>query len=319
MSASTQFRLCAKIVKRSEGKSVVNSAAYVSRSKIIDERVGVVRDYSKKADDVIFSKIYLPENAPENFNNRTELWNTVEKIEKRKDAQLARLIELNVPYKLPEEKMRDLLEKVAQFFTSQNMIADINLHQPSADNDARNYHAHILLSLRSVDENGFGLKNTQWNKRKTLEQWREKCADICASTLQESGHEINEVLQWKHGHLTLKKQREKAIERNDFAFAEACNHKPTKHKGVAIHHLEKKGIKSYVLEAQSENKTATKQKELDSLLDEIIRERYSNIMPSLADRTKPIDAKIKEKFKALIEKDLAKKEIKKERSMDLSL
>lgn len=319
MSGSTQFRFCAKIVKRSEGKSVVNSAAYVSRSKILDERVGIVRDYSKKSNDVIFSKIYLPKNAPKNFNNRTELWNTIEKIEKRKDAQLARLIELNVPYKLPEEKMRYLLEQVAHLFTSKNMIADINLHRPNADNDARNYHAHILLSLRNVDENGFKFKNTEWNKRKTLELWREKCADICAFTLQESGHAINEILQWKYGYLTLKKQREKAIERNDLDFAEACNHEPTKHKGVAIHHLEKKGIKSYVLEAQSENKTATKQKELDILLDELIRERYSNVIPSLADRTKPIDAKIKEKFKYLIEKDLTTKEIKKERSMDLSL
>jgi hypothetical protein len=321
MSNNPQFRLCAKLVKRSEGRSVVNSAAYISREKIFDERVGKVRNFSSKIDDLIFSKIYLPENAPEIFNDRSVLWNTVEHTEKRKDAQLARLIELNLPCELSTEKMIDTLEKIAEIFTSQNMIADVNLHQPNEGNDERNYHAHILLSLRNVDADGFGLKNTEWNKRETLTQWREKCAEICALSLEEIGRECNEVSQWKYGYLTLEKQREKAIERNDLEFAEICNHEPTKHKGVTICYLEKKGIQSYVLEETSlsdtETKMAKKQKELDDLLNKIIRERYQNVIPSLADTSKPIDPVIREKFKAIIEQDLAKKE--KTRSIELSL
>lgn len=82
------------IVSRSKGASVIAKAAYNAR----DEYYVKVHDYSKK-DDLVFSKIFLPEHIPKEFSSREYLWNSVEKIEKSKNSQLAR----NLLFTLPRE------------------------------------------------------------------------------------------------------------------------------------------------------------------------------------------------------------------------
>ncbi|WP_314720849.1 MobA/MobL family protein, partial [Parvimonas micra] len=77
------------IVSRSKGESVIAKAAYNARDKLKDDYYGKTHDYSKK-DDLVFSKIFLPEHIPKEFSNREYLWNEVEKIEKSKNSQLAR-------------------------------------------------------------------------------------------------------------------------------------------------------------------------------------------------------------------------------------
>lgn len=93
----------------------------------------------------------LPSHAPPDFQNRSVLWNSVEKIEKSNNSQLAREIELAIPKELPSEQQIKLVrEYVKDNFVSAGMCADIAIH----DKKDGNPHAHIMLTMRPLNENG---------------------------------------------------------------------------------------------------------------------------------------------------------------------
>lgn len=245
MNDTVSYRCSIKIVKRSAGKSVVNTASYISRERLFDKRLSKTFNYSRNKDDILFSEIYLPDGA--NFpKDREHIWNKVEESEIRKDAQLARLIELNLPYQLSKAEMIETLERyVNSTFIPNRMIIDVNLHKPSNE-EGRNYHAHLLLTLRQVDNDKFeSHKNRDWNKKSFIEKWRKNWALECSKTLMKAGLE-KESKRWEHGHLTLDKQRIYALERDDTEYANICNKKPSKHKGGAILKLNQENISSYV-------------------------------------------------------------------------
>ena len=245
MNDTVGYRCSIKIVKRSAGKSVVNTASYISRERLFDTRLSKTFNYSRDQDDILFSEIYLPDGA--NFPRDRELiWNKVEASEIRKDAQLARLIELNLPHQLSKADMIETLERyVKSTFIPNGMIVDVNLHKPSNEK-GKNYHAHLLLTLRQVDKDTFqSKKNRDWNKKSFIEKWRKNWALECSKTLIKAGLE-KESKRWEHGHLTLDKQRIYALERDDIEYADICNKKPSKHKGGAILKLNEKNISSYV-------------------------------------------------------------------------
>lgn len=81
-----------KIISRGKGKSAVAAAAYRAGEKILNQYDGIEHDYTRKG-GVVYTEILLPENAPPEYADRATLWNAVEKIEKAKNAQLAREIE----------------------------------------------------------------------------------------------------------------------------------------------------------------------------------------------------------------------------------
>jgi hypothetical protein len=83
------YHFSAKVIGRSSGCSAVAAAAYRSATTLLDYREARTHDFSHKA-DVVHSEILLPGGAPERWVNRAVLWNEVEAVEKRKDAQLAR-------------------------------------------------------------------------------------------------------------------------------------------------------------------------------------------------------------------------------------
>jgi hypothetical protein len=90
------YHFSAQIISRANGRSAVACAAYRSASRLHDERLGRDHDFTHKA-GVVHSEIMLPEGAPERMGDREALWNEVERIEKRKDAQLSREIEFAIP------------------------------------------------------------------------------------------------------------------------------------------------------------------------------------------------------------------------------
>lgn len=245
MNDTVGYRCSIKIVKRSAGKSVVNTACYISRERLFDKRLLKTFNYSRNKDDVLFSEIYLPDDA--NLpKDREYIWNKVEESEIRKDAQLARLIELNLPYQLSQAEMIETLERfVKSTFIPDGMIVDVNLHKPT-DEGGKNYHAHLLLTLRRVDHDKFELKKERkWNKKSFTEEWRKSWALECSDRLMKAGFE-KESKRWEHGYLTLDKQRIYALERDDTEYANICNKKPSKHKGGAILKLNQENISSYV-------------------------------------------------------------------------
>lgn len=179
------YHLTTKVITRSTGRSAVAAAAYRSRDKLYDERQGMEFDYTKKK-DLAHCEILLPENAPEIWKDRQTLWNEVERSEKRKDAQLAREIELALPKEFNLQQQIDLLREYVQAqFVSKGMIADICIHKSDS-----NPHVHIMLTMREVSHNGFGKKERAWNGRDNIHRWREEWAIVQNRRLLEAGYNI---------------------------------------------------------------------------------------------------------------------------------
>lgn len=171
------YHFSAKIISRGTGRSAVAAAAYRAAERLHDERLGRAHDFSNKT-GVVHSEVMLPEGAPERLADRATLWNEVEAAEKRKDAQLAREVEFAIPREMTREQgialARDFVQRE---FVDRGMIADVNVHWDiGADGEAKP-HAHVMLTLREVDGEGFGAKVRDWNATALLQHWRGAWAD----------------------------------------------------------------------------------------------------------------------------------------------
>ena len=240
------YHLSIKIISRGKGKSAVAASAYRSGEKIKNEYDGIVHDFTRKG-GIAHTEILLPENAPQEFLDRGTLWNSVEKIEKSKNSQLAREIEVALPKELDREKQIELIrEYVKENFVKVGMCVDIALH----DKNDGNPHCHILLTMRPLNEDTtwgakskkeyildenrekIKLKNgnyktrkintTDWNEQDKAEEWRKAWADITNKYLEENS------IQNKVDHRSYLRQGIEQI--------------PTIHLGVSATQMEKKGI-----------------------------------------------------------------------------
>ncbi|CCD96753.1 putative conjugal transfer protein; TraA [Bradyrhizobium sp. ORS 375] len=179
------YHLHVKVISRKAGSSAVASAAYRSGSRLRDERLGRDQDFSGKR-GVVHSEVMLPENAPETWSARERLWNDVEAFEVRKDAQLAREVEFALPRELSEAQGIELARDfVRSEFVDLGMIADLNVHWDRAEDGLPKPHAHVMLTMRSVDQNGFGPKARHWNRTELVEHWRERWAELANERLAE--------------------------------------------------------------------------------------------------------------------------------------
>src|SRR5437870_3656373 len=150
------YHLHVKVIGRKSGSSAVASAAYRSASRLRDDRLERSHDFSNKR-GVIHSEVMLPEDAPEQWRDRERLWNDVEAFEVRKDAQLAREVECALPRERRQAQGIELARDFVQSeFVDQGMIADLNVHWDMAEDGTAKPHAHVMLNMRSVDEDGFG-------------------------------------------------------------------------------------------------------------------------------------------------------------------
>ncbi|WP_343764182.1 Ti-type conjugative transfer relaxase TraA [Sphingomonas molluscorum] len=183
------YHFSAKVISRAKGSSAVASAAYRSASRMFDEKLNRHHDFSNKA-GVIHSEVLLPEGAPERLNDRTALWNEVEAGEKRKDAQLAREVEFSIPREMNEKQgvslARDFVEKE---FVKRGMVADLNVHWDKAKDGSPKPHAHVMLAMREVGQEGFGKKVRDWNGTELLQEWREAWAAHVNERMAELGLE----------------------------------------------------------------------------------------------------------------------------------
>lgn len=122
------FHFSANIISRGKGRSAVAAAAYRSGSRITNEYDGVVHDYRRKR-GVIDKQIFLPDHVPREYYDRATLWNAVEKIEKAKNAQLAREIEIAIPKEISLAGTYQMVkEYITENFVSKGMIADCCYH-----------------------------------------------------------------------------------------------------------------------------------------------------------------------------------------------
>lgn len=235
-----------KVISRGKGKSAVAAAAYRSGEVIHNRYDGVMHDFTRKR-GIVYTEVILPPYAPPEFSDRSVLWNSVEQIEKSKNSQLAREIEVALPIELGRDKQIQLVRKyVAETFVSAGMCADFALH----DKNDGNPHAHIMLTMRPLQESGewgakskkeyvldgagqrIKLKNgnyktykmdtTEWNKQENAEIWRKAWADTANQYLEEN--KIKERID----HRSYKRQKTAQI--------------PAMHMGVAVNQMKKRGI-----------------------------------------------------------------------------
>ena len=144
------YHLEAKIVSRGAGRSAVAAAAYLSCSRMLNEYDGVQHDYTRKQ-GLGWRQVFLPATAPAEWQDREILWNAVEETETAKDSRLAREFVAALPIELSREEQIQLLQDfIKEQFVADGMCADVAIH----DTDGHNPHAHILLTVRPLDEKG---------------------------------------------------------------------------------------------------------------------------------------------------------------------
>ena len=282
-----------KVISRGKGKSAVAAAAYRAGEKITNQFDGMTHDYTHKG-GVVHTEILLPDHAPAEYADRATLWNAVEKIEKAKNAQLAREIELALPRELTREQGISLVrEYVKRHFVAAGMCADVCLH----DTGGGNPHAHIMLTMRPFDErDAWGAKQkkeyildrdgnkiydpkkrqykcksvpaTDWNEQTKAEEWRAAWAQFCNQALEQNGHTE------RIDHRSYERQGIDQI--------------PTVHLGVAASAMEKRGIRTergdLNREIEITNKSLRQLKARIGKLREWLKEEAENTAPpTLAD------------------------------------
>ena len=146
------YHLEAKMVSRGAGRSAVAAAAYLSCSRMLNEYDGVQHDYTRKQ-GLGWRQVFLPATAPAEWQDREILWNAVEETETAKDSRLAREFVAALPIELSREEQIQLLQDfIKEQFVADGMCADAAIHDPYPP--GHNPHAHILLTVRPLDEKG---------------------------------------------------------------------------------------------------------------------------------------------------------------------
>lgn len=235
-----------KIIQRSKRQSAVASAAYQSGERLFSEYDQKQKYYSHKS-EIVHTEIMLPPHAPPEYADRNTLWNAAEAIEKQWNSQLARRIVLAIPREIPPEQHADLLRDYCrEFFVSKGMIADFAIH----DKEDGNPHAHILLTMRAMDETGKWLSKSRKvydldenGERIKLPSGRWKSHKEDTVDWNEQYH----AEEWRHGwEIVQNKYLELAgsPERIDMRSYErqGLDIIPTVHMGTAVSALERKGI-----------------------------------------------------------------------------
>lgn len=230
-----------KIISRGKGKSAVAAAAYRSGETLTNEYDGVTHDYTRKG-GIVHTEILLPDHAPAEYADRSLLWNAVEKIEKAKNAQLAREIEIALPQELTREQGISLVrEYVKAQFVNAGMCADFCLHDTGGGNmrpieqggawGAKQKKEYLLdpqgNKIYDPKKRQYKCKSipvTDWNEQTKAEQWRAAWAEICNRALEQNGHA-------------------ERIDRRSYA-RQGIDQIPTVHLGVAAFQMEKRGIRT---------------------------------------------------------------------------
>ncbi len=184
--------------------SAVASAAYRSGEKLYSERDGLTKEYGERS---VKPETYIlaPDHAPDWVYDRQKLWNEVENVERQKNSQIVREIQVALPKELSSNQQKDmLLEFCKSNFSDEGMVADIAIHRDKINNP----HAHIMLTMRPFNSDGsWGNKRqkvlqdvngvqkkvsvhlTNWNDKQTMIQWRENYAELINSKFKENGIE----------------------------------------------------------------------------------------------------------------------------------
>jgi MobA/MobL family len=213
-------------VSRGKGQSLVRSAAYNDRARLTDERTGEVWDY-RHLGNALASGLYAPKGAPEWARDLGQLVNEVERFERRSDAQLAMNLDIALPHEQTLEQNRRLMQDfVREQFQRQGYAAHFAIHPPDRDGDQRNIHAHVLVTLRKIDEHGFAR-----TKSEQQERYRNRGAYV--EGLRDSWEQLANRHLERNGY-------DARIDRRSLA-EQGIEREPQQHRGPAVTALERDG------------------------------------------------------------------------------
>lgn len=200
------YRLEMQNVSRSDGVSSVAKAAYRHRCEMVDERTGELHGKkSANRGDLVYAEILRPDNAPPCLHIPSEeLWNIVEKTEKRKDARTAKEFKITLPCELSNEQNTELLKDyLTKCFVSKGIICDFVIHN---DKENKNPHAHVMITTREITPDGFGKKVREWDTEESLNNWRKEWA------VEQNKHLKKLGFKSRVSHRTLSAQKKIMIE-----------------------------------------------------------------------------------------------------------
>jgi len=253
-------------LSRGKGQSATASSAYRSGERLYSERYDKTSFYVRETKPESF--ILKPNHAPDWALNREQLWNQVEAIEKAKNSQLSREINVALPIELSHEEQRNLTQEYVQKnFVDEGMVADVAIHR----DDENNPHFHAMFTTRPFKENGeWGSKSkreiktdengkvlyypsgdkqsrkisfTDWDEKKNAKKWRENWANITNKYLERNGFS---------DRISEKSYAERGIDKE-----------PTIHEGYASREMEKKGKVSDRCQSNRDIKDRNYSKELE--------------------------------------------------------
>ncbi|HUO12274.1 MAG TPA: MobQ family relaxase, partial [Caulobacteraceae bacterium] len=239
------YHLAMKPIGRSGGRSAVAAAAYRASQKLTNERDGLTHDFTHRR-GVEHTEIVLPEGVEAGWaKDRSRLWNAAEAAEKRKDARVAREIEVALPHELTADQRLELTREFAHELADRYGVAvDFAIHSPHGDTDVRNHHAHIMLTTRKVEPGGLGEKTN-------LELENKKLAALGLPTSHDQLRDIR--LDWED-----RANRHLALAGHDIRIDHRSHRdcgleiEPTQHMGVHATQMDRRG-KSVVRARQDDD------------------------------------------------------------------
>ena len=202
-------------------------------------------DYTRKK-GIAHTEIILPDNAHAEYKDRAVLWNAVEQVEKAKNIQLAREIEIALPVELSHMQNLNLVrEYVKKNFVEHGMCADIaymtikkeipmpisrpfNEDKTWGDKQKKVYqydkNGNKIYDPKKRQYKCSKVQTTDWNEQTKAEDWRAAWTETANKYLKQSNHDK------RIGHRSFARQGKEEI--------------PTIHLGVAAHQMEQRGIQT---------------------------------------------------------------------------
>ena len=181
------YHFHARIIRRSVGRSVIAASAWQNACRLRDERLGRYSDFTGDR-TVTHSAILLPEGSPAAFSVREDLWNAVEAVEIRKDAQLARQYDLSLPDEFDLPNSVDALRRFAGAqIVASSFPVDVTIVEILGDGSSPHRHGYLLFPTRPLADGRFAQKPREWNTRQKLAALRAEWADVLNASLQALG------------------------------------------------------------------------------------------------------------------------------------
>ena len=241
------------IVARSGNMSSVNSSAYLSASKLFCEYDQEYKDYRSKQNELFHAEVMLPINAPPEYADREKLWNSAEAVETQWNSQLARKLRFALPREVPPEQWTEMVRQYCQEqFVSRGMCVDFAIHDPKPP--GHNPHVHLLLTMRSLDEEGRWMPKSR--KEYVLDEAGNRIRDTSGrwksrKVMTNDWNNLGNCETWRHAWETVQNEylerngRPERISLQSYE-RQGIEKIPMVHMGPAVAHMEEKGIRTNI-------------------------------------------------------------------------